>query len=246
MTPKVPETLFPESVSPGVLAIQEFLKAQPRYRLENWKSIVASADANKLKCIRVTEEIERHPETKEIVGVHSVANITSARILVRTEAPGVPAGFYLVSENITRCPPRSHWSGYPDVSSAEPDLHELRTLRPVGISRDVLGSLCTFVGEILKYDGVVAIESDRAYMVQRPDTPFMFPFGLQEGCVVHPLPLSQALKEAHAYEQIFFGRQRSHERNMPLFFGFANNWRNCILVSTQTAHKYGGAPADML
>lgn len=233
------ETIFPEPPPPpGLLAIQAFLKRQDPYRVNNWRALLATNARESLKCIHVSEEVERDRATGQILGVSTVANIASPNVLIRIEDAHLLPGFYLLAETVARCPPRAHWSGYPNISVAEPDLGEIEALGAACLPREVCGAFCVFAEEVKKHSGQICIEKDGAYMVQRPDYPFNFPFGIREPAVVNASALIIAMKEAHTYEKIFFSRQRSTERPMPLFFGFGNNWRNCILVSTQQKHLY--------
>jgi hypothetical protein len=220
-TPVVPEPTLDDAAR-----VSLWLRDQPPFLVENMKALVASAKKSVMQCIRVTK-----------TSGATVANIASETVLLRTIIPdNIAAGAYILAKEVSKSPPRSHWSGYPDVDLVQPDFQELGTLNPVMADKSVCGAFVTWCQAVRGAMGQVVITKDCAYMRQNNTHRFPFPFGLADDAIVHPEHLIHAFKEAQRYEAVYITRQRSTERNMPLVIGF--NWNSCILVSTQSSHAY--------
>lgn len=220
----VPPTM---EVTPDDAAkVAAWLRDQPPFLVENMKAVVAGAKKLAMQCLRVTKSSGA-----------TVANVASELVLMRTTiSDDIAAGAYILSKEPTKAPPRSHWSGYPDVDLVQPDFAEMAKYQPAIMDRNVCGQFLTFCQAVRSVRGQVVIEKDSAFMIQDPTKRFNYPFNIQDRCIANPDSLIHAFKEAQRYDFVYIGRQKSDERCMPLVIG--RNWNNCVLISTQSGHTY--------
>lgn len=211
----------------GCKMIQDFINSQAPYLTENWLQIMATSEDKNLRLIRVT---------------NGVLSITNKAVLVRTELPGCPDGFYRLTtslENdkriitgVAEAENSAVIGTYPDVDRVMPNLKNLafQTI----MAQTQVSFFMAFCQEVASVKGAVVIESRYAYCLQNKDISFGFDFN-------NPVPINcsgfyllQAVREVSKYPNIYITRENATnekgERNMPLILG--NGWKNCSMAAT--------------
>lgn len=237
--PATSQVIFPEYMSSaekieaikmGQQKIYDFILSQPDFLTANWLQVLANAEKDFVKCIRV--------------GYDSVITITNEMVVLRKYLPGGIPGFYHIrdADELREKGPSgvryfteiTTFAGFKEVQPLAPDFEELATFGPSMMSREIAQQFCQWCQAVNSVGGEICFDVDRAYIRQDPNNierSFNFKFNIKKPAYVSPADAIHAFKECMRYDYFYIVRKPDERRRMPIVLG--RNWGHCVLLVTK-------------